>query len=185
MGWSLRRIRRICLRGDLERHYLNKSDPFAIEHFNDACVASVSLAKRGFVTRDRVTFEIEARGLAFMTRIWVLARRFCQLITAGAAVEEVIDIGGQDHEIKRLEDTRITLIFLAERGLVFRDGVAFEVETPDLALRGAGVIRVGGRRIAAAVAEDEYFDVGWHVDQFSCFLSSARLVEQSRQEQAV
>jgi hypothetical protein len=39
MGWSLRRLRRIRLRNDLERHSLNKSDPFAIEHFKDTCVA--------------------------------------------------------------------------------------------------------------------------------------------------
>jgi hypothetical protein len=118
IGRSLRRIRRIRLRGDLERHYRNKSNPYAIERFKDACVASVPLPKRRFVTRDGVTFEMEARGLAFMTRIWLLARRFCQLIPAGAAVEEVIDIGGQDREIKRREDTRFALIFLAERGLV-------------------------------------------------------------------
>jgi hypothetical protein len=105
---------------DLKRHYPNKSDPFAIEHFNDAWVARVSLPKRGFVTSDGVTFEIEARGLAVMATICVLARRFCQLITAAASVEEVIDIGEQDHQIKRLEDTRIALIFLAERGLVPR-----------------------------------------------------------------
>jgi len=84
MGWSFRRIRRSRLGDDLKRHYPNKSDPFAIEHFNDAWVAKVSLPKRGFVTSDGVTFEIEARGLAFMTRIWLLARRFCQLTTAAA-----------------------------------------------------------------------------------------------------
>jgi hypothetical protein len=90
------------LRGDLERHYRNKSDRFAIEHFNDACVASVSLPKRGFVTRD---------------------------------------------------------------------GVSFEIETRSFELRGAGIITVSGRRIAAAVAEEKCFDAGWHVDQFNCFLS--------------
>jgi hypothetical protein len=179
MGWSLRRIRRIRLRGDLERHSRNKSNPYAIEHFKDACVASVFLPKRRFVTRDGVTFEMEARGLAFMTSIWVLARRFCQLITAGAAVEEVIDIGGHDYEIKRREDTRFALIFLAERGLVFRDGVTLEIETPGLALRSAGVTSVGGGP-TARVAEDECFDVGWHVDHFNCFLSLPRARQTNR-----
>ncbi len=83
-------------------------------------------------------------------------------------MEEVIDIGGHDHEIKRREDTRFALIFLAERGLVLRDSVALEIETPGLALRGAGITGVGGGP-TARVAEDECFDVGWHVDSFNCF----------------
>jgi len=111
---------------------------FPFKQFEDSRVANVFLPERGFIFRNGDTSEIGARsfepGRAILVRIPF--RR--PLIAAGATVNEIIGIGGQFGHIKRLQDTRIVLIALAEQGHILRDSVAFEIEALGVELRGAG-----------------------------------------------
>jgi hypothetical protein len=115
MGWSLRGIRRLRLRGDPERHSLDNMNPLRAKQFEDSRVANVFLAERGFICRDGVTFEIGARSIESGHPIRVRTHFRCPLIAVHAAVNEIIGIGGQFGQSKRLQDTRIVLIALAEQ----------------------------------------------------------------------
>lgn len=168
------------MRGDLERHSLDNLNPLRVKQSENSPVANVFLAERGFIFRNSVTFEIGARrfdpGCAIGVRMYF--RR--PLIAASAPVNEVIGIGGQFGQIKRLEDTRIVLIAPAEQGRIPRDGVAFEIEALGVELRGAIGFRVCDQRIAVRFAIDERLDFGGWIGPRRRFFTHRRAGQSNR-----